>query len=200
MERFVDEGYSLLQWADRIDVLCPKCNSHSMVIKGRDKSPTSFYCESCFHTMSSSSENWKGPVLGIGRKRCNDCGYKWVIVEKEYKDISAVKSPEEPKTCEQCSAVNIIHLKFVRSKPLDNGIDPYFGLDLWFKSSCRYGSIWCYNREHLSVLKSYVSAQLRENSWCKWSYFTRLPKWIKASKNRETVLKTISQLENKKIN
>jgi hypothetical protein len=84
----------------------------------------------------------------------------------------------------------------------DNPTDSYFGYDLWLRTDCIGHSLWAFNLRHLNLLESYVSATLRERSKDKWgwknsSLVSRLPKWIKAGKNRDALLKAINKLKDK---
>ncbi|MCW8875904.1 MAG: hypothetical protein OQK04_19230 [Kangiellaceae bacterium] len=83
----------------------------------------------------------------------------------------------------------------------DNPTDGYFGFNLWLKIDCAGNSLWAFNNEHLELLESYVSANLRERTkdeelgWRNSSIASRLPKWIKSSKNRGVLLKAINELK-----
>ncbi|WP_444937087.1 hypothetical protein ACJJIW_08275 [Microbulbifer sp. JMSA004] len=85
----------------------------------------------------------------------------------------------------------------------DNPTDGYFGFNLWLRTDCVGNSLWAFNNEHLEFLESYVSANLRERSkdeewgWRNSSLASRLPKWIKSSKNRDALLKAINELKEK---
>ena len=85
----------------------------------------------------------------------------------------------------------------------DNPTDGYFGFNLWLRTDSVGNSLWAFNNEHLEFLGSYVSASLRERTkdeewgWCNSSLASRLPKWIKSSKNRGALLKAINELKTK---
>ena len=85
----------------------------------------------------------------------------------------------------------------------ENPTDGYFGLDLWLRTSCTGHTLWAFNTCHLDFLESYVSARLRAREkdedwgWRNASLASRLPKWIKSSKNREALLKAIAELKAK---
>ncbi|MBN1469614.1 MAG: hypothetical protein JW924_12885 [Fusobacteriaceae bacterium] len=74
-------------------------------------------------------------------------------------------------------------------------------LDLWLKTDCNRKELWAFNEEHLKYLKDYVLAKLREREkdektgWFNRSIDSRIPNWIKSSKNREKILKCIQRLE-----
>ncbi|WP_212748233.1 hypothetical protein [Pseudoalteromonas sp. S1727] len=120
-------------------------------------------------------------------------------VEKVFDDASKVMGDSAKSKCPQCKSENEVSIKFTRSEPVDHAIDPFFGLELALKENTRHGTVWAYGATHLQQLKLYTAAQLREGDGTKWSYFTRLPKWLKTSKNRELVLKAITKLEKRLI-
>jgi predicted RNA-binding Zn-ribbon protein involved in translation (DUF1610 family) len=73
--------------------------------------------------------------------------------------------------------------------------DSYFRLPLWFQMPCCGETLWAYNRPHLAYLKRYVEADLREEGVAgKRGLASKLPKWMKAAKNRDEVLKCIQKL------
>ena len=81
--------------------------------------------------------------------------------------------------------------------------DWYFHFPLWLKAACCGEELWAYNAEHLFWLKSYIGASLRERQknqqtgWYNAGLSSRLLKWLKLSKNRNEILKTIECLEKK---
>ena len=85
----------------------------------------------------------------------------------------------------------------------ENPTDGVFGFDLWLTTNCDGNSLWAFNIKHLNILEAYVSAELRERSkdekwgWSNSSLTSRLPKWIKSAKNRESLLKAIHYLKSK---
>ena len=199
--RYSDQGYPLLHWAREIEAICPKCGGLG-VINGNPSWKewnATFLCQKCSHSMRTERDGWHGPVLATGRRPCGTCGHKWVYFEKLFDTPKSVKSLVASSSCPECKSSNEVELSFTRSEPVDHAIDPFFGLDLALKENTRYGTVWAYGGEHLFELKSYISAQLRENSGTKWSYFTRLPKWLKTAKNRALILKAIAKLEKRLI-
>ena len=79
-------------------------------------------------------------------------------------------------------------------KPVDN----YFGLPLWLTENFRGNNFWAFNYEHLEYLKQYIAADLREkNDRQYWTLVEKLPTWITSAKNREKIVKLISELERK---
>ena len=78
--------------------------------------------------------------------------------------------------------------------------DDYFGLPLWLRADCCGATLWAYNIEHLEYIERFVRADLRERvrderqGWMNASLASRLPRWLKLAKNRQTVLHSIQQL------
>jgi hypothetical protein len=71
---------------------------------------------------------------------------------------------------------------------------------------CVGHDLWARNGEHLAFLEQFVSARLRERPAVDTTkaYFSRnrhlssrLPGWMKESKNRQAVLKGLAQLRSK---
>ena len=91
---------------------------------------------------------------------------------------------------------NIISRYFI----IGGTIDPYFHQTLWLTNKCGENVLWAYNYEHLAFLERHVEAKLRERNIENIenkSLGSRLPKWMTSKKNRELVLKTIKQLNDK---
>ncbi|MEZ5427849.1 MAG: hypothetical protein R2747_16385 [Pyrinomonadaceae bacterium] len=85
-----------------------------------------------------------------------------------------------------------------RQISVGGNFDWYFRLPLWLAVPCGGETLWAYNREHLELIEDYVSAKLRERTKKGGnSFLSRLPKWIKAAKNRDQVLKAIGRLKGK---
>ncbi|WP_395502287.1 hypothetical protein [Ectopseudomonas mendocina] len=199
-DRYTDQGFHLLHWAEQIEALCPQCSQAGLIIGNphwRNWS-AAFHCPSCTHAMTTADDSWRGPVLGSGRRPCGSCGQQWVTFCSIFDEAS--QAPSVGRTnCQHCTAENEVTLTFSRAEPVDHAIDPFFGLELALKEETRHGTIWAYNAEHLYEREQFIAARLRENSTSKWSYFARLPSWVKSAKNREMVLKAIARLQRRSI-
>ena len=83
------------------------------------------------------------------------------------------------------------------------GHDDYFRLPLWLATPCAGELLWALNARHLAALEAYALAALRErrrdpeHGWSNQSVASRLPKWIKAAKNRAEVEKALARLRAK---
>jgi hypothetical protein len=81
-----------------------------------------------------------------------------------------------------------------------NPTDGYFGYALWLQTDCAGHSLWAFNHRHLDLLEDFVGAKLRQRShdsnkgWRNSSLFSTLPKWVKLSRNRALLLRSIAKL------
>ncbi|MBL8665661.1 MAG: hypothetical protein JNM29_22690 [Candidatus Odyssella sp.] len=80
------------------------------------------------------------------------------------------------------------------------GHDDYFRLPLWLATPCCGELLWAFNARHLAALEAYALADLRERrrdpaqGWSNQSLASRLPKWVKAAKNRAEVGRALARL------
>ncbi|WP_199547118.1 hypothetical protein [Streptomyces sp. N35] len=78
-------------------------------------------------------------------------------------------------------------------------VDPWFGLPLWLQTRTRHGHLWAYNREHLTLIREFVAATLRERApWydtgAKMTVVARLPRWITKAGHRQEILRAIDRI------
>ncbi|BCJ48340.1 hypothetical protein GCM10010168_77340 [Actinoplanes ianthinogenes] len=75
-------------------------------------------------------------------------------------------------------------------------VDPFFQLPLWLQADCCGRTLWAFNEAHLTLLHDYVAAHLRERARADpgLTLVARLPRWVKAAKHRDEVLRTITRL------
>lgn len=102
-------------------------------------------------------------------------------------------------TCSHCALAkkeNPLHL-IISSQ----AVDPFFQLPLWLQTSVAGEILWAYNETHFSFLENYVAAELREHGVPveNRSLASRLPKWIKAGKNRDRVLDGLAKIRRTKL-
>ena len=79
-------------------------------------------------------------------------------------------------------------------------VDPFTGYDLWLQSRISQGVVYVYNEYHLDVLREFVSSGVRgpigfPGGLRNRTYFSRLPAWIKAAGNRDTIVRELDKLE-----
>ena len=98
----------------------------------------------------------------------------------------AIMSGEVHKTAEAFSYI----------ADIQNGREPYFGLELWFLTSFQGKPVWALNREHLAYLIDYLSADLREKppGRAKKTQADHLPTFMKTAKNRERIVKLLKKM------
>lgn len=115
---------------------------------------------------------------------CISCGFAL-----KYKDI--------PKTTlfTNSRGKNIKSRVMIVNSPYD----PFFRYEVWYTTETKFGILWAYNLEHLSVIENYIADQLRSRNGLPYknnSIGSRLPQWVKDAKNRVYLLKIITKLKN----
>ncbi len=123
----------------------------------------------------------RGQGSGLRRLVCSACGY---VADKHLPGPRALPSV------------------LYRPEPRGMVRDPFFRLPLWLQTDCCGHVLWAYNQRHLDYLEEYVSARLRlrsrpdpDTAWHRRMTMTaKLPRWIKAAKNRDAVLRRIARL------
>ena len=116
---------------------------------------------------------------------CTNCGFNKRLSEK----------PE--------SILSVNRNKVIKGRYMVIGgaVDPFFHLPLWFRTNFENNELWAYNKEHIEFLKLHIEAKLRERNGqelANKSLGSRLPKWMNAKNNRESLLKTLLALQDKK--
>jgi hypothetical protein len=161
-----------------------------------DRSGAVFRCGTCGTAGSSADKDWFGPQVIGGRRRCSFCGHNWSVAPRHL--AAGARVPQHVKArCPQCDKetrnVAVVSPGAAPGEPTD----PYLGLPLLLVAETRFGPLWCYNEEHLSFLKDYVTASQRRRTTATHhhSMFVRLPVWIKLAKNRDEVLKGLARIE-----
>jgi len=199
--RHVDRGTSLGAFASDIIVVCPRC-AGPCVVTSQSEHPILFtpeksrlVCLKCPFQTTSEEGGWLGPGIGLAKERCPNCGFKWLEKRLDRRTIKGQGRRWAAITCPECrkTARVPVHWRVKRYGP---AVDPAFGLPLWLQLSCCGETLSAYNASHLSALRDYVAAGLRERTGVmQWSMFSRLPKWLSAHKNRETILNSIDRLQ-----
>lgn len=202
-KRHVDKGILLASFAKKVIGECPKCGGPALVTCQSTyavafvPTHTRINCLHCSYQMVPRDREWLGPVTGVAKGRCQNCGFKWLKKEMQRQRLNNRASQCASVACPSCEKVTKIPIKWTRER-FGAPVDPVLGLPLWLQVSCCGHSLWAYNGEHLSKLGAYVAAGLRERTANKhWSIFSRLPQWMTAGKNREAVLASINRLEKK---
>ncbi len=195
--RFIDTGKNLPQFSDEVLVNCARCGSPGTVVAHSIHCgwEAQFNCSHCQLTLRSTDGNWIGPVRLCGRAPCGYCGHMWLSPFIDYP--APLGSPPRliPASCPQCKHETMVSASMKRIIPSDRCLDPHFGLPLRLTSHTRHGTVWAYNRRHLTELSGYVSATLRIRQGSgNGAMFSRLPKWMKLAKHRDEIAKALSRI------
>jgi hypothetical protein len=199
--RHVDRGRLLGTFASEAIVVCPKCAGPA-VVTSRSTYTTPYVptqaklvCLKCPFQTTLDESGWLGPGVGIARERCPNCGFKWLESRVRRGSLKGQGRRWTAITCSECQHTTKVPLRW-RITRIGAAVDPAFGLPLWLQSSCCGETLWAYNAAHLNALRDYVAAAIRERvGVMQWSMFSRLPKWLSARKNRDTVLSSIDRLQ-----
>ena len=76
-------------------------------------------------------------------------------------------------------------------------VDPWFGAPLWLTADVAGHLVWAYNARHLTVLRAFIAADLRERTPTQGaprSMVEELPSWLKDAKHRPEVLRALDRL------
>ncbi|MBS2213660.1 hypothetical protein KEM09_19785 [Carboxylicivirga mesophila] len=196
MKRFQDKNLTLSSFEDDVLVVCPKCSKRAIVFRTEPGyySKRSIKCPNCMYSQIGRTECYQVDL----KCYCSNCASEISI---QIPNVNAPKDKIAVK-CDTCGETQSYTPRNIRLELIYeyNGhpTEPYFQLPLWLVESVKGHSLWAYNYNHLSYLKDYVSADLREkNGRQYWTMVEKLPDWIKSAKNREAVMKGIEKLEKK---
>lgn len=221
MKRFIDEGISSLSLLKpEIWVHCPVCQKLAKIIeiKERESETINVFCTQCtyrkalqhihvqsydymryYFNLNQNMTEWNGGCEVEINTKCTVCKkgkYKYL---RQYARKSLIPS-EITLNCNFCLRENrfndsVYTLRKVSYSKV--GIDPYCTYPLFLNIAVRQGQICAYNPTHLEILKNFIQADLRERKFPNYnrSYVSRLPAWIKSTRNRKEILKAILRLE-----
>ena len=185
--RFQDEGQNVWSFASEILVRCPKCGERASVRQRASEGSTRsrLACAACGLSQATpmSTSPW----------RCRRCGH-WFD--------SAVWSAfgKGTRTVDPCPVCHEYReASEVRWRDMGKPVDPFFGLPLFLQAPCCGNVLWAWNLEHLDLLTTIVGAALRERDRASTvtsndTLLGKLPRWVKAAKNREAVLACAGRL------
>lgn len=164
-------------------VTCPKCEAPGVVRRS-----IGLRCSSCSFVLTATDDRWFGATSGWAGKRCGKCG---AAIHRRFDACNGHDTTEI--RCEGCKKVNECEIHWTRR--LEPGTDPVFGCPLLLRSDFRGRVLWAWNLDHLSFLEDYVGSKLRERIPNQnTSLASRLPKWMKEAKNRESLLREFSAM------
>jgi len=195
MERYRAEPLRLYDLMDMFSVHCPKCDGKAEIKIPQyfDYKNGALKCSACHFSEKVTDLTRFKPY---GKAKCQQC--------LEFLDLSGIEGYKRIPTyvnvtCSSCQTINKVKENWESYifKYNESGIiDPAFGLPLWYQESVKGNIIWAYNLRHLTEIKNYVQATLRERSTDKFkmTMVEKLPDFIKLAKNRKDVLKAIDSM------
>jgi len=193
--RYIAQPVRLYDLMTEFSVHCPKCPGKADVTVPIhfDYKNADLKCTSCHFSEKASDHIRHRPS---GKAKCHHC--------LAFLDLTSIEGHKAiPSninvTCKYCKTVNKVNENWESyiAKYNDSGvIDPAFGLPLWYQGKVKGDIIWAYNLRHLTEIRNYVQATLRERSTDKFkmTMVEKLPDFIKVAKNRQEVLKTIERM------
>lgn len=142
-------------------------------------------CQERFRDGGSVLSSWTEPEVLVV---CPRCGQRAVVRRAD------AGSAARRLTCPQCG--------LSKDMPGDSSawgraVDPWFGEELWLRAEFRAHTVWAFNVDHLTVLRDYVAAELRERtptSGAAMSMLEKLPDWMTSAKHRDALLAVLDRL------
>ena len=195
MERYRAEPVRLYDLMSEFLVQCPKCDNKAIIIKPStfEYKNATLKCTSCHYSETVTDLIRFKPT---GKAKCNHC--------LALLDLSAIVGYKSIPTfvnvkCNSCKTINSVNKNwdsYIEKYQVSGIIDPAFGLPLWYQDTVKGHVIWAYNQKHLTEIKNYVQATLRERTTdrFKMTMVEKLPNFIKLAKNRKEVLKAIERM------
>lgn len=132
--------------------------------------------------------------------RCYHCGHRAHLLRRDDDSRSRVGYRFVCETCGRAhdwSFERDNRIFVPAASPRLNG----FGLDRWLQTPCCGETLWAFNELHIEFMERFIAAKLRECDLIAWGLFcrnasleSRLPRWMQAAKNRESVLKSLKTL------
>lgn len=191
MKRIQEKNVKVAAYSDFILVECPKCKCKAEVLNS-DEHRRKVHCQYCGFIKTEHDNYWNGTYM-LYTPRCPICGNRDFYKKSNVK-LKSTKEVIKSITCQQCQKTSKVKLDLIKETSIPT--DPYFGLKLWLQKSINSDTLWFYNYLHLQDIKEYIQAELREkipNN--KRTMFSKLPKWMKLSSQREKIIESIEQLE-----
>ena len=200
MKRTVDRNYFVnstsAAFSTGIAVKCPKCQGLGVV--KTDGYKAYFKCPNCATALTKERTNYRCDV----HNQCPKCGrYYRVDIDEESKQ----HFPALRVACPFCGhmtagKVHRTRQGFTYYSEVQNGLEPFFGFELWFLAYLGRKAVWSLNREHLNYLIDYLSADLRQKPAGYFSQHAQadhLPTFMKTAKNRERIVKLLQGMQNR---
>lgn len=194
---YKDKGNTKWYYIGHIDVVCPKCSSKAILkTPNQNQNEPELNCNNCFYSRKGYEYSIFSNIQKIVCAKCD------AIFDLETKDLKRTINKVNCK-CPDCNYQNQVVPEFDLYKAggmyNHQSKDQYYGLDFWYSTTFKKHNFWAYNKEHLIEIEDYVSSEIRKRHSGEYqSMVEKLPKWISNGKNRDSILKTIAKLKNKK--
>ncbi|MFO0584910.1 MAG: hypothetical protein U0229_21765 [Anaeromyxobacter sp.] len=176
---------------DEVLVRCPGCGGRA-VARPDPRAPggATLTCGAC-----GLARRRDEPRAAPRDRRCPRCE-RW-IPASAWASVDEARAPHRHEArCPRCG--NVVRAAIETWSTLTGApVDPWFREPLWLQAPCAGELLWAYNLRHLEHLAGIVGATLRERPGRPGgnaSMLSRLPRWLKAAKHREEVLRTIAAL------
>jgi len=191
--------YAILNSGGEIIVKCSQCEGPASIRYLSDEQEVIVRCSLCLY-QSRQQPRYAYSVAAI----CTHCE-RWFNQPLHNRRQFGQKQVHFP--CPYCNTVNRAAVRkqdtgYWQMPEIYQGREPYFNLELYFMDDYRGQQVWALNREHLSYLLDYISADLRENSM----YFQvirtashPIPKYMKEAKNRDGIVRLLRKMQMKHI-
>lgn len=201
MNIFDKPYYPLYYFGYEIYVECPKCSLCSKITTTKEgvfcqrEESAKLTCKICGY-MSNSQKKWEGFYIGYTGQsyRGRNCGFCGSGLNYE---TEPTKKPYNTKVikCNICNKEKEYQLNWYRHYGVEP-IDPYFGLNLYFKKEIKGEILWIYNKEHNQYLVEYLSSNIRKREYVGlYAMVTRLPDFITSSKNKKAIISQLNKFE-----
>lgn len=193
-DRYIGPPTTRYHYLNEFQVECPKCAGAALVMTRQsvDTSQDKLICPNCnYREMADERIRYTATV----NQACRNCGEAIQInIPNNKEKLAGLKY-----SCPHCDDVQVykpghtvVRLKYPGTYKL---ADPVFNLPLWFQANVKGDTLWANNKEHLLEIRNYVTAKLRERQVPnRTTMVEKLPQFIKAAKNRETILRVIDKM------
>lgn len=176
--------------APGIAVKCPKCGGMGLVTAGPETAR--FQCPACGDSRTGDRTVYRYDV----QNQCTACGrfYRVDISDRDRQHFPVLRAACPHCGCVMPGKVQKTAAACRHAGEIENGREPFFGLELWFLTSFDGRPVWALNREHLARLIDYLRAGLREAP-AGDRLAERLPTFMKTAKNRRGIVKALRRLQ-----
>ncbi len=171
----------------------PNCGKRADILTDLTTYHTKLTCPDCLHQIVSFN---KRTDLLLNAE-CFTCDSRIYIKRYHVQN----KKQAIKITCTACGAKHSYqptYKEYTGTFPGKAGYDPFLNLELWLQAPYKNYLFWAFNYGHLTYLENYIAARLRErNNRKHMTMVEKLPLFIKSAKNREGLLKVITDLKRK---